>query len=133
MSPDRATTETPPAGGDMDTRALALECARVLYDRKGEDIKILDVRDSLAISDFFLIVTGRNRRHLRSMADELRKVARAHGMKVPREEGGGSDDESRWVLLDLGDIVVHLFGPETRAFYDLDALWADAPQVKWSA
>lgn len=120
------TADTP-----MDTHALSLDCARVLFNRKGEDIKILDVKNSLAISDYFVIVTGKNRRHLRAMAEELRQYSKEHGLMYPREEVGSED--SRWVLLDMGDIIVHLFDAETRGFYDLDALWADAPQVKWSA
>ncbi|MFH0947041.1 MAG: ribosome silencing factor, partial [Planctomycetota bacterium] len=94
----------------------------------GEDIKILDVRSTLPILDYFILVTGKNRRHLRSMADEVRRLLREMGREVPREEGG--DDGGRWLLLDFGDAIVHLFDKECRAFYDLDGLWADAPLEK---
>ena len=78
-----------------------------------------------------MIVTGRNRRHLRSMADELRKLSRDVGLRVPPEEGGG--ESGRWILLDFGDVVTHLFDQDARSFYDLDALWADAPSIAWPA
>ena len=107
---------------------MARLCARACEDRKGEEIKILDVRETLPILDYFIIVTGKNRRHLRSMADEVRRLLRDMGREVPKEEGG--DDGGRWLLLDYGDAIVHLFDKESRAFYDLDGLWADAPQVK---
>ena len=117
---------------DLDTRELALTCARLLDERKGEDVRVLDVREQLPITDYFILVTGRNRRHLRAMADEIRKHVREElGKDVPREEG--SNDGGRWLLLDLGDAIVHLFDGDTRAFYDVDGLWADAPRVAISA
>lgn len=65
------------------------------------------------------------------MADEIRRISREEGREVPREEG--NNDGGRWLLLDLGDAIVHLFDAETRAFYDLDGLWADAPTVALAA
>lgn len=106
---------------------MARLCAQACNDKKGEEIKVLDVRETLPILDYFIIASGKNRRHLRSMADEIRRVLREHGRDVPREEGG--DDGGRWLLLDLGDAIVHLFDAESREFYDLDGLWADAPVV----
>ncbi|MFG0315758.1 MAG: ribosome silencing factor [Planctomycetota bacterium JB042] len=117
---------------EFDTKELALLCARACDERKGEDIRVLDVRDQLPIVDYFILATGRNRRHLRSMADEIRRLQRDRlGKEVPREEG--SNDGGRWLLLDLGDVIVHLFDAETRSFYDIDGLWADAPRVAISA
>ena len=117
---------------EIDTKELALSCARALEERKGEDVRILDVRDALPITDYFILVTGRNRRHLRAMADDIRVLMRDElGRDVPREEG--SNDTGRWLLLDLGDAIVHLFDAETRSFYDVDGLWADAPRVAVSA
>lgn len=111
-----------------DARDLALKSAEVLLREKGEDVRILDVRDALCIVDYFVIATGRNPRHLRALADHLRRLTRDElGLAVPREEGtaGGG----RWLLLDLGDVIVHLFDAETRAYYDLEGLWADAPRL----
>ena len=111
---------------------IARACVRACDDKKGEEIKVLDVRTSLAISDYFVLVTGKNRRHLRSMADEIRRLLHGFRRSPPREEGG-HDESGRWILLDLGDVIVHLFDHETRRFYALDALWADAPVVKIAA
>lgn len=86
---------------------------------------------NLAIADYFVIVTGRNRRQLRSMSDELRKLGREAGLSVPAEEAGG--ESGRWVLIDFGDVVVHLFDAASRSYYDLDALWADAPTLPFAA
>ncbi len=126
--------EPAPARAPRVDRALevALECVRACRDKKGEDVKVLDVRTSLGISDYFVLVTGKNRRHLRSMADEIRRLL--HGLKrsPPREEGGHAE-LGGWILLDLGDVIVHLFDHDTRRFYALDSLWADAPSVKLPA
>ena len=100
---------------------LARTCARLCDERKGEGIELLDVRDALKIADYFVIVTGKNSRHLRAMADELRRAARTAGIRVPREEGRAED--GRWVLVDFGDVVVHLFSADKRSYYDLESLW----------
>ncbi len=109
---------------------LARTCARLCDERKGEGIELLDVRDALKIADYFVIVTGKNSRHLRAMADELRRAARTAGIRVPREEGRAED--GRWVLVDFGDTIVHLFDPEARRFYDIEHLWGDVPRLAWS-
>ena len=111
----------------VDPKELALTVAHLCDERKGEDIKVLDVQNSLAIADYFVLATGRNRRHLRAMADEARKTARERGWRFPKEEDGG--EAGRWILLDFGDVVVHLLDTDMRTFYDLDGLWADAPMI----
>jgi len=115
---------------DLDGPQLAILCARACDDKKGEDINVLDVRDALKITDFFVIATGKNPRHLRAMADGMRKSARDRGLTVPQEEG--SDGEGRWLLLDFGFTIVHLFDREARRYYDLEHLWGDVPHVDWS-
>jgi ribosome-associated protein len=112
-----------------DAREVAVLCARACDEKKGEDIAVLDVRNALKITDFFVIATGKNPRHLRGMADAMRKTARDLEVTVPREEG--SDGEGRWLLLDFGDVIIHLFDREARRFYDLEHLWADVPRVAW--
>lgn len=88
---------------------------------------MLDMINNLAIADYFVLATGRNKRHLKSIADEVRLLAKASRRRA-REEGMG-ETGGRWVLLDLGDVIVHLFDAETRDYYDIDGLWADAPRV----
>lgn len=114
-----------------DIKELALLCALACEEKKGEDVKVLDVREALPILDYFVIATGRNRRHLRSMADSIRQLLREKGREVPKEEGG--EDGGRWLLLDFGDAIVHLFDRENREYYDLDGLWADVPRVQRAA
>jgi len=111
----------------IDSKELALMCAAACTEKKGESVVVLDVSKSLAIADYFVVATGRNKRHLKSMCDEIRRLDRGKRRKAVAEEGSG--DGARWLLLDLGDVIVHLFDSDTRSYYDIDALWADAPRV----
>lgn len=90
---------------------------------------MLDVERVLQITEVFVIATGSSNRQVRSLADEVTDVAREkYERRALRKEGS---DEAEWVLLDYGDIVVHIFQPDTREFYDLERLWADAPRIEW--
>lgn len=85
--------------------------------------------DLLQITEVFVIVTGTSNRHVRTLADEVDDRLKERLDRDPfRVEG---ITESQWVLLDYGDVIVHVFQAETRAFYDLERLWADAPRVAW--
>lgn len=79
--------------------------------------------------DYFVIATGTSRRQIHSMADEIDRVMEQMGEKKIGIEGY---HESHWVLIDYGDIVVHLFDDQTRLYYDLETLWGDAPRVEWN-
>jgi ribosome-associated protein len=81
------------------------------------------------VTDVFVIGSGTSNRHVRSLADDVEMMLREHGERPLRREGA---EYGRWVLLDYGDIVVHLFDAETREFYDLERLWADAPRIEFS-
>jgi len=81
------------------------------------------------VTDVFVIGSGTSNRHVRSLADDVEMKLREFGERPLRREGA---DYGRWVLLDYGDIVVHLFDTETRDFYDLERLWADAPRIEFS-
>lgn len=89
---------------------------------------MLDMSELLVITDVFLIASGGSRRQVRTLADEVMERLAALGRKPLRREG---IEESTWVLLDYGDLVVHLFDPDTRAFYALERLWGDAPRLDW--
>jgi ribosome-associated protein len=89
---------------------------------------MLDVGDVLAITDWFVVVTGGNPRQVRTIADEVATRVESEGAPPPRVEGR---DDATWVLLDFGDLVVHVFQPEARAYYALERLWADVPQLEW--
>lgn len=94
---------------------------------KAIDISVLDVRKLCDFTDFLVICTGDNRRHLRALegrvAEEVKRL-----WTRPKIEG---ESESGWLLVDAGDVVVHLFDNDARQFYDLELLWGDAPRVKW--
>lgn len=111
-------------------RNLAKRAARVAHELKATDIVILDVRKLCDITDFFLICTADNRRHLRAIHRRLTEEVKALGTLPPRSEG---QEGSAWILLDCYDIVVHLFDPDARRFYDLELLWGDAPRVTWKS
>ena len=103
--------------------------ARAADDKNGRSTLVLDVGDVLAITDFFVITSGANTRQVRTIAEEVEeRVTRADGPKPLRIEGL---DDLRWVLLDYGAFVVHVFVEEARAYYELERLWADVPRVDW--
>ena len=103
--------------------------ARAADDKKGSDTVILQVGQVLAITDAFVITSGLNARQVRTIAEEVEEKVKAGGGPSPlRIEGL---DDARWVLMDYGDFVVHVFLDEVRRFYDLERLWGDAPVWAW--
>ena len=112
-----------------DIRAWAVAAARAADAKKGEDTVVLEVGHVLAISDAFVITSGGNDRHVRTLADEVEVAVRDAGGPSPRVVEGL--DDARWVLLDYGDFVVHVFQREVRDYYDLERLWADSPRIDW--
>jgi ribosome-associated protein len=98
--------------------------------KKGNDIVALDVGDILSITDAFVITSGTNVRQVRTIVDEIEKAMKEQ-LSAPPTSVEGLDDAT-WVLLDFGDIVVHVFLDETRAYYELERLWADAPHIDWA-
>jgi ribosome-associated protein len=104
-----------------------LEIAARAADAKGgEDLLALDVSEPLPLVDIFLLVTGRNERNVAAIADEVEEKLLEAGHKRLRREGR---QESRWVLLDFGDLVVHVFHEQERVYYGLERLWKDCPLV----
>ena len=115
--------------GLQDIRDLAAVAARAASAKKAEDTVILEVGPVLAITDAFVITSGTNSRQVSTIAEEVEaKVAEEGGRKPLRIEGLA---DARWVLLDYGDFVVHVFLDEVRRYYDLERLWADAPRIPW--
>ena len=110
-------------------RALerALAAARVAAENRGRDIRILDLRELTTEFDYFILVTGTSRRQLHAVSDEIDKLFE----KVWHDKRLGSEgyDLSRWILLDYGDIVVHMFDEEARKYYSLEELWCNASVV----
>jgi ribosome-associated protein len=110
----------------MDGRELALICSRIAADGKAEDILVLDVRRMSSFTDYFVIMSGRSTRHVQALAESIENKLRSKRIKTSRAEGL---QEGRWVLLDFGDVVTHVFYHEQRSFYDLEGLWHDAPRI----
>lgn len=109
---------------------LATLAARAASDKLGVDTVVLEVGQVLAITDAFVITSGANSRQVRTIAEEVEKAVKADDGPSPMRVEGL--DDARWVLLDYGDFVVHVFLEEARRFYDLERLWSDAPRVRWN-
>jgi ribosome-associated protein len=117
------------AGADR-IREWCSSAARAASGKKGEDTLVLAVGPILLITDAFVITHGANARQVRTIAEEVEDKVRAAGGPSPlRIEGL---DDARWVLMDYGEFVVHVFLEEVRRFYDLERLWADAERWPWA-
>ena len=125
------TTEIERERGLEQVREWAREAARAADTKGGEDTVILEIGAVLAITDAFVVTSGRNHRQVQTIADEVEARLKAAGGPAPMRTEGRQ--EAEWVLLDYGDFVVHVFLDETRGFYDLERLWSDAPRVQWAA
>lgn len=117
----RAPKPAPPPA----SLAKALRAAAVAEDRRAEDVVILDLRGQTLVTDYFVICTGTSRVHVRAIIEAVAEALADHGPRGLRE----GDESAQWVLLDYGDVVVHVFAPEARAFYRLERLWAEATVV----
>lgn len=106
---------------------LALTAARVVEETRGSDIVVLDLRKLTDVFDYFVIASGASRRQMHAMADEVKHTVRRELADEPR--GVQGYDDSHWIVMDYGDVVVHLFDAESRAYWDLENLWADAHRV----
>ncbi len=107
---------------DIANRLLAL-VENSLDDDKAEDIVVIDLQGKSTISDYMVVATGRSQRHVRTIAEHLRERVKADGIHTPSPEGVPQCD---WVLIDAGDVVVHVFRPEVRSFYNLEKMWSQA-------
>ena len=114
--------------GVPSSRAVAIAAARAAADKQSEDIVVLDVRDLIVITDFFVICSATTKRQLRTVIEAIEDSVRGLGEKPTRREG---EPEGGWWLIDYVDVVVHVFGEEERAYYDLERLWRDAPRLDW--
>lgn len=110
--------------------ALERAClsARVAADNKARDVLVLDLRGITPLYDFFVLATGSSRRQIHTIAEEIDAALRGAGDRRLAIEGYQA---SKWVVQDYGDVVIHVFDDDTRAYYALEELWADAPRVDW--
>ncbi|MGO8745717.1 MAG: ribosome silencing factor [Thermoguttaceae bacterium] len=107
----------------------AITAARVAEENRARDIVVLDLRHLTEVFDYFVVASGASRRQLHAISEEIDRVLEKEmGDKRMGIEGY---EESRWILLDYGDVVVHLFDAETRAYYALEDLWSQAKPIPW--
>ena len=113
-------------GDVIEPEALANALAKAALEKKARDVVILDLRELIDYSDVIVICTGNNRRQVQAIADEVRRVAKAAAVTAIGVEGL---EGARWVLVDYGSVVVHIFDEPVRPFYNLEGMWADAPRL----
>lgn len=109
------------------SRLLALTAARVAAEARGTEVKILDLRKITPVFDYFVIATGTSRRQIHAMADEIEKIVKIE--LQDKRRGAEGYEEGRWIVLDYGDVVVHLFDADAREYWDLEHLWSEAGSV----
>lgn len=114
----------------IDAKTLAAALAHACHEKKAEDIVVLDVAERIGLTDYFVLVTGLNRNHVRSLANELHVRSKALGAVHRRLEGEGL---YWWVVMDCGDVVVHVLQPEARAYYEIEHLYADCARLNWES
>ena len=110
----------------MESKELAIRLARALDAKKAFNIHILEVEDLTTVTEYFVIATGNSTTHVGALADEAEFQLGREGVQVLRTEG---HDGKRWVLLDYGSVIVHVFTQEAHDYYDLEHLWADAKEL----
>ena len=108
----------------LHSKELALIAGKAADEIKAVDILIMDMQDVTIITDYFVICTGRSGIQVQAIADRIEEKTEEAGIRVNHREGY---QEAKWVLMDYGAIIVHVFQEEDRAFFDLERLWADAP------
>lgn len=111
----------------MQTKDLQEIAVKALDDLQALDVTLIDVRPLTTVTDLMIICSGRSTRHIKSIADNLVAQAKKHHVDYLHMEG---DAESEWVLVDMGDIVVHIMLPTARSFYNLEALWEPMSELK---
>lgn len=110
----------------MTTLQQAKETAKILSDKKGLDIKVIEISDVSVIADYMVIATGNSSTHVKALADEVETQLDDMGVSVSHIEGYRSNS---WILLDYIDIIVHVFSNEAREYYDLERLWEDGTDI----
>jgi ribosome-associated protein len=113
----------------LDSTSLANNIAELIFSKKGYDVRILDLREIVSFTDYFVICSADSDTQVKAIADEVDKSLRDDGIKVWHREGYRA---LNWVLLDYVDVVVHVFKKDMRAFYNIEKLWGDAPVIEVS-
>lgn len=109
------------------SKEKSLLIAQLMRDKKAQDVLILDLRKVASFTDYFVICTGRSDRQVQAIAEHLERQLKGLKWRPTAVEGLGV---ARWVLMDFGDVIVHIFQRQVREFYDLEGLWSDAPRLE---
>ena len=110
----------------MTPKERAVQIAKILDEKKALDIKVLHIGDLTSIGDYFVVATGMSTTQVKALSDEVDRVLSGEGLEPKRIEGFQG---ANWILMDYYDVIVHIFQKETREFYQLERLWADAPEI----
>jgi len=106
----------------LESRELVEKIVSILEEKKAKDLNIIDIREISILADYFVICSGTSTTHIKTLADEVEEKMLEAGIELLHKEGYNS---ARWILLDYGEVVVHIFHEEDRQFYNLERLWAD--------
>lgn len=123
---DETTSSTPGAETNPEGLQKALLCARAAIDKKAENVKILDLSEISGFTDYFIICSGTSDRQVQAIGEAVGSAMDVEGYNILSAEGL---QDGRWVLMDFGDVIVHVFLDALRDYYDLENLWKDAPKV----
>jgi len=113
----------------LDTLQKLKTALKVALDKKAENPVVIDLRELTTLSDYFVVLSATSDTHARTIADEIKKKLKERGILPLSVEGYES---ANWILIDYGDVIVHIFRPEVRELYNLESLWMDAPRVEVS-
>ncbi len=112
-----------------ESREMAKLAIQALEDKKAEDIRVIDISEVSVVADYFLIASGNNRSQIQAMADNVQETLGRAGFEMRQVEGYGT---ANWILMDFGDVIVHIFDKENRLFYNLERIWRDGKAIEVS-
>jgi len=124
--PSDQGTSDQKGGHKLQSIKLARQIVNTIADKKGSDIILLDIRSISLLADYFVICSGESERQIQAIVDEITERMKKDGVRPLHIEG---DTPSGWVLMDYGDVIVHIFAPAVRSYYELEKLWSDASMV----
>ena len=108
------------------SKNMAKQAIKALEDKKAEDIHVIDISEVSVVADYFIIANGSNRSQIQAMADNVQEVLGRAGYAMRQVEGYNT---ANWILMDFGDVIVHIFDKENRLFYDLERIWRDGKAI----